>query len=225
MRRSSESTSVSNPAARATGSTPTPFARRPSINRSGRHRRAAIINGVMAVVAAGAVMAAASLSALSSRGRQPAGPPPMTLSELEVSLRRNQITPESLAALGLSGAQVETLLTQAHAALSSSVVNLRTAQSEFGEARAQEQILERKVRAGIDRAESARQLATARTALASKTEALNLQLSAVKTAAAAQILGDTQASTLAAIVGNSGWSMPVGSNSKNSRSPATRCSA
>ena len=133
----------------------------------------------------------------------------MTLSELEVSLRRNQITPESLAALGLSGAQVETLLTQAHAALSSSVVNLRTAQSEFGEARAQEQILERKVRAGINRSESAQQLAAARTTLASKTEALNLQLAALKTAASAQVLGDGQTSTLSTIQANSTWDMPV----------------
>lgn len=178
-------------------------------NRPGfaRSRWGAVANVSLAAVIIAATALTASMAV--SRRRDPP-PTPMTTRELEVALLRAQVTPDALAAMGLTGAQTTALIGRAGDALGPDIEAFRAVESAVGPARATRDRLTRLVRSGLGAPEDAAGLAAARTALSNAESALATRSAAVRGDALGEGFPSGQAATLATIAVNRAWqTLPV----------------
>jgi hypothetical protein len=167
-----------------------------------------VINAALVMLALAAMGLTASMAV--SRRRDPPPPAPMTTRELEVAIRRAEVTPEALAAMGLTGAETTALIDRARASLSGSIADYRAATLAVGPARTTSDRLERLVRSGLGSEQDASGLVTARATLDSATTAIEGQHAGVRAEAMGENFPPDRALTLSTIVSNKAWStIPV----------------
>jgi hypothetical protein len=175
--------------------------------RRRRWHTSAVARAVMVVLAVGSVGWVSIAAA--PRYRQPSSPPPLTNSELAVTLLRSGISPEALAAAGFTGPQTTALVDRARDTLSESIVDLRAADAALAEQRGRVDRLERLVRSGLSQEQDRQDLPSARTARTTAQSTLDSELQAVRSDA----LGDGQSEgrllTLSTIRANSRWKFPA----------------
>jgi hypothetical protein len=174
--------------------------------RRAPHRRGAVLQVGLGLIAAGAVGLVAATS-LPTR-RLPDPPPPMRSIELEVALRVVDLTPESLASAGLSGPDVTGLVGRARSDLSPVIEDYREAHTDFGSARAEVDRLERLVRSGLASQEQVTALTTARSAFTAANTAHDNHQGAAFTAATEESLTGPQVAALVQIRANTAWDLP-----------------
>jgi hypothetical protein len=108
---------------------------------------------------------------------------PATNQELAITLSRLRLNPEPLAAAGLSAQQTTTLVGNLRSHLTSHMDDLRTADTDLGNASSAVDSLTRRVQAGLGSEQDVSDLATARTTLATARGNLSTLLAAALTAA------------------------------------------
>jgi len=127
---------------------------------------------------------------------------------VEVALLRAGLSPEALAAAGVSSDTLASQLASAADGLTPLPASLATADAAYGDARRNRDRLQRLVRSGLGTADDVQALADARTALAAAEAQRAAVLDAVFAAATAD-LSDAQAATLGQIRANARWKHPI----------------
>lgn len=180
-----------------------------------RRRRAPRVRYRMVGVAVAAclsigLLGLATASSMPSASLAP-DPEPLSNIELEVALRRAGISPESLAAAGVSPQQVPALVARARADLSEGIVAFRAAQRALSESRAGVDRLTRKVRAGLADQNEIAALQSARASFAAAESAHEDELDQVFMTAAQVSEGGLNSGQLA-LLGtarqNAAWDLP-----------------
>lgn len=186
-----------------------PKSARPALRSARRVPTGAILRGVVLAVVLGSIGALSVAMVPRYHFRQPAPPPPLTGGELETTLLRTGISPQALAAAGLSGSDATGIVGRARSALAESVTALRAADQAASAAREQVDGLERRVRSGLGGPQDVADLGAARTALGSAKSTLEAQLEALRSAALSDQLSPGSLQTLSTIRGNQRWRFPT----------------
>lgn len=132
----------------------------------------------------------------------------LTASELAGALARTGLTPEHLAAAGLSAQQTAGLVAAAEDHLAEAIVGLRSDDSALASAQADHDRLLDLVQSGRGSADDAADLVTARSTLAAARAAVDAELAGLL-AAATEGLGQAQTAALAVLRTNAGRPVPV----------------
>lgn len=182
-----------------------------------RSRRAAALQftALAAAVIAGTVAGALSFSSAPSSSLPPAystfPPPAMEVvdpAELEVALRRVGLSPETLAASGLTGQETATLIANARTHLDEHLQALNTAEASHFAAEAAHEALKRRVQSGLATQADLANFQTAATSLSSAGSARTAAYTGLYNAAV-EGLGSGKLQMLATLKGNAAWEVPL----------------
>lgn len=166
--------------------------------RTGAFASVALIGLVSVPILVKFTARAATIAVAESQGAAAAGAPTM-----DVLLMRAGLDPRSLAAAGVSGAQVSSICSAVAAHVAQAPTALREADHAYAQARVEHDALERKVGAGLASSGEIAGLAAARQALSSARALRDSRLAALREAGAS-VLGNEQRSRLATLRANSG---------------------
>lgn len=167
-------------------------------------RPGSVLNIALGAIALIVAATLATLSGLPS-GRAAMTP---TAQHIEVALMEVGLSPETLAAAGLTAPAVTTLIGNAVEHLDEHFSALQDARSALGSARADHDRLQRLVQSGTASAQDLTAFASAKTALSQAQAALDAQRASLSTAATAN-LSQPQRAVLAAIAANARWDLPT----------------
>ncbi len=173
----------------------------------GRARAVAAGRAVAVALALGGMVLVAWTSVPSQR--QPAAPPPLSNSELGVTLLRVGLSPEALTAAGFTATDARALVGRARSVLGEDIAGLRAADDTLATGRRRVDGLERLVRSGLGRDQDVQDLAAARTALASARTAQAAALESVRTYALGDGASPAGAAVLDRVRGNGRWRFPT----------------
>ena len=129
-------------------------------------------------------------------------------SQLETALIRVGLDADSLAAAGVSGPETTEVVADVAAWLGSNPTSLSTADANYAAARSAESALKQTVKSGLASAEEVTSLSTAKSTMATATQARVTVLDAIFDAGTAD-LSAGQKATLEAIEENRSWKLPT----------------
>lgn len=134
---------------------------------------------------------------------------PPAPADVDLSLRSAGITPDALAASGVTGPQTTALFEDAFTHLTEALPALQAAQAALTTARQEVEDLERVVIAGLSTQEQRTALAAARTALASATASRAAALNELFAAATADLAPERVAALTTISANSAAWEQPV----------------
>ncbi len=171
--------------------------------RSGAFASVALLGLVSVPLVVKFTARAAAVAVVESQGAATA-----SVASLDVALTRAGLDPRTLAAAGVSGAQVSALTAAAAAHIAQAPDALRSADQAYAQARVEHDALERKVASGLASSGEIASLASARAALDSARALRVSRLSALYEAGAS-VLSSEQRTRLSTLRANAGKPGPI----------------